>query len=361
MHLSFSSLKPLWSRLRLSRSFESKPQARAGSRTAKPLTLNTIAAAAVSEDSLPFAEPKSPRGAPKGSTNPAFNITKVGREIEGDPKSGKSANKKGKGKNGGSNDASSGSARPNSLLPPKESPGKGNRSRTPSISNTPTSTPPSSPESKKETLSGVVSLLSRAVKGGSTDTESRERSGKQSTTTSPHTSPPKPQPSSLQRTPPPQTRKPIPQPTGEPNTTTAVVEVGPANKTLGPASSGTGLQDKQDNVKPAPLPTFDLPTPPASPEIQVQTVPAALEDGPAPSLLESPSGLADKDKQDDVKPAALLSSDHPTTAASPTVPADLETASDSQDKGTQDNVKSAVLPSSNRAPPGSMYNLDLPV
>lgn len=39
----------------------SEPKARAGSRTAKPYTLNTIAAVTVSEDDLPFAEPKSPR------------------------------------------------------------------------------------------------------------------------------------------------------------------------------------------------------------------------------------------------------------------------------------------------------------
>ncbi|KAG8950746.1 hypothetical protein FRC04_007165 [Tulasnella sp. 424] len=244
-------------------------------------------------------------GAPKGSTIPYFNITPVGRKIEGDPKSGKPANKKGKGRNGGSNDASPGSAKPNSLLPPETGSHRGNRSRTPSVANTPTSSPQTSPETKKENLP-----RRSGVEGGSTDTEDRERFGKQSTTTSPHTSPLKPQPSSLQGSFPPQARKSIPQPTGEPNTTTAI-------------------QGKQENVKPAALLSFDLPTPPASPETRNQTVSVALEDGPALSLLGNPSGLADLDKQDDVKSVARPSPDPFTPPASPetrnlAVQADLE-------------------------------------
>ncbi|KAG8950744.1 hypothetical protein FRC04_007163 [Tulasnella sp. 424] len=227
-------------------------------------------------------------GAPKGATNLPFNVMQVGRKIEGHPTSGKSANKKGKGKNGGSNYASAGSARTSPLVPAEMSLGKGNRSRTPSVANTPTSSPQTSPETKKENPShDVVGLFSRRVNGGSTDTEDRERFGKQSTNTSPHTSPPKPQPCSLQGSSPPLARKPIPQPTGEPNTTTA-------------------LQGKHEKVKPAALLSSDLPT--ASPETQNQTASVALEDGPAPSLLGNPSGLADMDKQDDVKPAALLRS-----------------------------------------------------
>ncbi|KAG8938040.1 hypothetical protein FRC00_000781 [Tulasnella sp. 408] len=64
----------------------SKPaKKRAGSRPTKPLILNTIAAAAISEDSLPFSEPKSPRGAARGSSNTPFGLHKA--DIKPDVKS----------------------------------------------------------------------------------------------------------------------------------------------------------------------------------------------------------------------------------------------------------------------------------
>ncbi|KIO18210.1 hypothetical protein M407DRAFT_32125 [Tulasnella calospora MUT 4182] len=50
---------------------------RAGSRTTKPLMLNLVAAAAISEDSLPFAEPKSPRGAARGGTSTPFGVNQA--------------------------------------------------------------------------------------------------------------------------------------------------------------------------------------------------------------------------------------------------------------------------------------------
>ncbi|KAG8915008.1 hypothetical protein FRC00_008777 [Tulasnella sp. 408] len=68
------------------------PKKRAGPRPTKPLILNTIAAAAISEDSLPFSEPKSPRGAAKASTEIPFGIHRV--DIKKDGKSNSTNSRK---------------------------------------------------------------------------------------------------------------------------------------------------------------------------------------------------------------------------------------------------------------------------
>ncbi|KAG9026127.1 hypothetical protein FS837_004701 [Tulasnella sp. UAMH 9824] len=76
-----------WSFIKsLIRPSRSKPaQKRAGPRPPKPLILNTLAAAAISEDSLPFSEPKSPRGAARASTTLPFGVSS--RDIKKDVKS----------------------------------------------------------------------------------------------------------------------------------------------------------------------------------------------------------------------------------------------------------------------------------
>ncbi|KAG8916409.1 hypothetical protein FRC01_003171 [Tulasnella sp. 417] len=78
------------------------------------MVLNTIAAAAVSEDSLPFSEPKSPRGGARAATSTPFKLTTVQRDIERQPGHGENSSNPGK------------SSRQNSRNnTPANSPGKG--------------------------------------------------------------------------------------------------------------------------------------------------------------------------------------------------------------------------------------------
>ncbi|KIO24657.1 hypothetical protein M407DRAFT_25993 [Tulasnella calospora MUT 4182] len=85
---------------------------RAGSRTTKPLILNLVAAAAISEDSLPFAEPKSPRGVARPGTNTPFDVhSQAGKLAEAKKRerqanSGPGTNRSGHGSQPSSHEAS---------------------------------------------------------------------------------------------------------------------------------------------------------------------------------------------------------------------------------------------------------------